>query len=369
TARRPKAPAGWRIESIGLDELEAPAPCRGHRVTRCPPRRRAAMRFYLLTVLAYLASSGPAPAADAAKPALAVRDTDEYVEVETDALVARIRKKGYVSGIAQGSFLDKKTGARDAGFGLHIMDFLLAPGWRDDGYSRDPKLHGNLPKHYIEGPQICTQAKQLDPEVIRGKDFVAVVLRHRFTQAAPGLKAGSLWEQTLVFQPGVRYVLCGERITSVNAVDNLFYRIDMPGHIRHRQGDTFCQIYLSYHGFIPATAFAADFAPDAKFLYQRKGDPPQRFIRAYQLKVKGQPGPWLAGITLDPAAVSEAWCHQRGYVCFIQELHGRNVKAGETFGAAYVVGYFDDIAAMERLCDRHRGARTLVVDRKGFRLQ
>ena len=31
--------------------------------------------------------------------------------------------------------LDKKTKARDLGFGLHVMDFLLAPGWRDDGYT------------------------------------------------------------------------------------------------------------------------------------------------------------------------------------------------------------------------------------------
>src|SRR5918911_2476042 len=112
-----------------------------------------------------------------------VRETDEYVQIDTDALQARIRKKGYVSGIAQGSFLDKKTGARDAGFGLHIMDFLLAPGWRDDGYSRDPKVHGNLPKHYVEGPQICTQAKELRPEILRGEGFVALRLRFRFTQA------------------------------------------------------------------------------------------------------------------------------------------------------------------------------------------
>ena len=61
-------------------------------------------------------------------------------------------------------------------------------------------------------------------------------------------------------------------------------------------------------------------------------------IRAYQVKVNGKAGPWLAGMTLDPAAVSEAWCHQRGYVCFIQELHGRKVKAGETFGAGIDVG-------------------------------
>ena len=92
-------------------------------------------------------------------------------------------------------------------------------------------------------------------------------------------------------------------------------------------------------------------------------------IRAYQVKAGGQPGPWLAGMTLDPAAVSEAWCHQRGYVCLIQELHGRPVQAGESFGAAYVVGYFDDLAEMERVYDRHRGASALVVEGGKFRLQ
>ena len=108
----------------------------------------------------------------AATPAIRVRQTDDYVEVDTDALQARVNKKGYVSGIAAGTFLDKKTGARDPGFGLHIMDFLMAPGWRDDGYPRDVKVHGNLPKHYIEGPQICTKAKRLHPEVVRGDGFV-----------------------------------------------------------------------------------------------------------------------------------------------------------------------------------------------------
>src|ERR1700756_2117441 len=82
-----------------------------------------------------------------------VQQTDAYVQIDTDALQARINKKGYVSGVAAGSLLDKRTGARDLGFGLHIMDFLLAPGWRDDGYARDPKTHGDLPKHYVEGPQ------------------------------------------------------------------------------------------------------------------------------------------------------------------------------------------------------------------------
>ena len=141
------------------------------------------------------------PQADAP---IRVTATDAYVQIDTDVLQARINTKGYVSGVAAGSLLDRKTGARDLGFGLHIMDFLMAPGWRDDGYSRDAKLHGNLPKHYVEGPQICTQAKQLKPEILRGDGFVAVRLRFRFTQAAGGLKAGSLWEQTLLFQPGLR---------------------------------------------------------------------------------------------------------------------------------------------------------------------
>jgi hypothetical protein len=315
----------------------------------------------LLTVLPADADSGRE---------LRATETEDYVQIDTVALQARVRKRGYVSGIATGSFLDRKTGARDAGFGLHIMDFLMAPGWRDDGYPRDPKVHGRLPKHYVEGPQICTQAKHLEPEVVRGRDFVAVRLRFRFTQPAAGLKAGSLWEQTLVFQPGLRYVLCSERITSVNEVDDLFYRIDMPGHIRHQQGDTFSQVYLSYHGKVPAAAFADDFAPDARFLYQR--DPariPARLIRAYQVKVHGQPGPWLAGMTLDPREVSEAWCHQRGYVCMIQELHRKKVKAGESFGAAYVVGYFDDIPDMERVYDRYKGKTKIILENGSYRLE
>jgi hypothetical protein len=74
-------------------------------------------------------------------------------------------------------------------------------------------------------------------------------------------------------------------------------------------------------------------------------------------------------MTLDPAEVCEAWCHQRGYVCFIEELHGKKVKAGESFGAAYVVGYFDDIPAMEKVYDKYRGARRIVVEKAKFRLE
>jgi hypothetical protein len=318
---------------------------------------RSSLICLLLGVLA------TAQSAMAGALAVVVHEDDRQIRIETDAIAATIQKKGYVSGIAAGSFVDKKTGAHDLGFGLHIMDFLLAPGWRDDGYERNPLLHGDLPKHYVEGRQICTQAKELHPEIIRGDGFVAVRMRFTYIQPAAGFKAGSVWEQTLVFQPGVRYVLSSEQITSANDVDDLFYRIDMPGHIKHRGGDDFSQVYLSYFkDLIPASAFDADFGPDQKFLYQRtKDNVPERMIRAYQVKLDGKPGPWLAGMTLDPAEVAEAWCHQRGYVCMIEELHRRHVRAGETFGAAYVVGWFDDIPRMHATYDKYKGARKILI--------
>jgi hypothetical protein len=331
------------------------------------------MRSFPAVALFLLSLVLPVPAAGADQPknAITVEETPDHIQIDTAALQARVRKKGYVSGVAQGSLLDKKTGARELGFGLHIMDFLMAPGWRDDGYPRDRKLHGELPKHYVEGPQICTQARELKPEIVKGKDFVAIKLRYTFHQPGKGYKAGSTWEQTLVFLPRQRYFLSCERITSVNDVENLFYRIDMPGHVRHKGGDNLTQVYLSYLDKpIPAAEFTGDFGPDAKFLYQRKdGKVPARMIRAYQVKLDGKPGPWLAGMTLDPADVSEAWCHQRGYICFIEELHRGNVKAGETFGAAYVVGWFDDIAEMDKVYDRYKGKHTIVVKDDAFRLE
>src|SRR3954469_1520597 len=105
------------------------------------------------------------PAAD---PAIQVRQTDDYVEIETDALKAQIRKRGYVSGGAAGTLLDKKTGAKDLGFGLHIMDFLLAPGWSDDDYGRGGP-HGDIPKHYVEGPRSVRRPRSSTRKLSRAR--------------------------------------------------------------------------------------------------------------------------------------------------------------------------------------------------------
>jgi hypothetical protein len=50
-------------------------------------------------------------------------------------------------------------------------------------------------------------------------------------------------------------------------------------------------------------------------------------------------------------------------------LHRHEVKAGESFGAAYAVGWFDDVPAMEALCDRLQGRRAIRIADGKFRLE
>ena len=308
-----------------------------------------------------------------------ITENDKQIVIETPHLTATIRKEGYVSGVAGGSFVDKKTGFRDVGFGLDIVDWIMESG-SDKAYA--DKLpdhmvyqfgnayHGKTPKRSIEGPQICTKAGRVDSKVTQADYFTVVELSYAYTLAAPGRKTGSKWTQTLVFPHDKRYFISSDRIDAVNSSDAMFLRIDMPGHIKHAQGDTISEIYLSYHGRIPAKEFTDDFAPDAKFNYRRdrlrkeSNDLPDRFIRAYRVRnpETGKDGPWLAGMTLDPSVVHEAWCHQRGYVCMIEEFGGEPVKAGESFGAAFIVGWFDDLDAMHKTYDKHRGHRGLTVD-------
>ena len=309
-----------------------------------------------------------------------VKNGTEQIDISTPHFEAAVRKQGYVSGVARQSFLDKKSGFRDAGFGLDIADWIMEPGSdvayrgrldRELIYRFGNAYHGKTPKRSIEGPQICTQAKRLDPKVIRGKDFVAIQQSFRYKTAAPGKKTGSLWTQRIVFPTDTRYFISMDRIDAVNSSEAMFLRLDMPGHIRHTRGDSFSEVYLSYQGRIPAKEFFESFAPDEKFNYRRGRDKvPTRFIRAYRLRntKTGKPGPWLAGMTLQPDVVHEAWCHQRGYVCMIHEFGGRPIKAGGHFQAAFVVGFFDSIAEMNSVYDRYAGHTGLLVDKDGWKL-
>jgi len=308
-----------------------------------------------------------------------VFEDDAQVRIQGELYDAAIAKSGYVSGVAAGSFLDKKSGFRDAGFGLAIADWLVEPG-SDEAYRASLSqqliykfqdlVHGKIPKRIVEGPQICTQAKRLEPKVTRGSGFVAVQLRYQYSLAAPGRSAGSIWEQTLVFPEGKRWFYAADAVTLANDGQGTALRVDMPGHIRHRNGDRFARVYLSYDGVYASDQFARDFAPDAQHRYVRKpGEIPKRFIRAYRLRDPrtGKQGPWLAGMTLRPEVVSEAWCHQRGYVSMIQEVGGGTYRKGDQIRAAYLIGYFESLEEMERTYDREMGPDGIELEPDAWR--
>jgi hypothetical protein len=358
-----------------------------------------------------VAAAGAAPVL--AQPAkdggwVRVTEDDRAVTVETDKLEAVIPKKDprrWMTGIEKGSFLDKATGFREVGDGLMVVDWLMEAGsdaaWSDkviapdgNGVGRyrwyenetDPAqrsyalmAHGSSHrKRMVEGPQLCHRMKPVRPEVIRGKDFVAVKTTYRYEYAAPGRKAGSRWTQLVVFPRGERYFVLMDRIDSVNDSDEMFLRNDTPGCVRHEKGDTFSEIYLSYlsgpRGVrIPSSEFFTPFPPDLKFGYRRDTHKtPAHFIRAYHLRdpKTGKDGPWLAGLTLEPTAVYEAWCSQRpgGIIVMIEGVHGKPVKAGESFSAAHIVGYFDTVEDMHKVYDRNKGHTALTADASGWRL-
>ena len=337
-----------------------------------------------------------------------VIEDERAIKIETDKLEAVIPKKNpkhWMTGIEKGSFLDKTTGFREVGDGLMVVDWLMEAGsdeaWSEkviapDGHGvgrylwytnqTDPArrshavmAHGSSHrKRVVEGPQLCHRMKPVQPELTRGKDFVAVTTTYQYEYAAPGRKAGSRWTQRIVFPKGERFFVLMDKIDSVNDSPEMFLRNDTPGCVRHEKGDTFSEMYLSYLGGpqglrIPSSEFFTPFPPDVKFGYRRDANQtPERFFRAYHLRDKktGKDGPWLAGLTLEPSVVYEAWCSQRpgNIIVLIEEIHGKPVKAGQSFSAAHIVGYFDSIDQMRKVYDRYKGHTALVVDASGWRL-
>ena len=166
------------------------------------------------TSLAALFLTGPVSvhSADEA-PWARITEDERVIKVETDKLEAVIPKnhpKHWMTGIEKGSFLDKATGFREIGDGLMVVDWLMEPG-SDEAWSKellapdgngigryswhtnetDPARieytrysHGTSHrKRMIEGPQLCHRMKPVRPEVIRGKDFVAVKTTYKFEYA------------------------------------------------------------------------------------------------------------------------------------------------------------------------------------------
>ena len=339
---------------------------------------------------------------------LSVTETDNAIKVDTDRLEAVIPKKNpkkWMTGIEKGSFVDKATGFREVGDGLMVIDWLMEAG-SDESYGEqviapdghgvgqymwyenetEPKqrsyavmAHGTSHrKRVVEGPQFCHRMKAVQPQVIRGTDVIAVTTTCQWNFAAPDHDTGSRWTQSIVFPRGERYFLLTDRVDSVNDSKEMFLRSDMPGCVRHEQGDTFSEMYLSYlsgpNGVrIPSSEFLNSFPPDMKFGFRRDlNRMPEHFIRAYHLRDKttGEDGPWLAGLTLDSSVVYEAWCSQRpgDIIVTIEAIHGKPVRAGTSFSAAHIVGYFDTTEDMHQVYDRYKGHTALTVDDSGWQL-
>ena len=338
-----------------------------------------------------------------------VTEDDRAIKIETDKLEAVIPKKNpkqWMTGIEKGSFLDKTTGFREVGDGLMVIDWLMEAGsdeaWSDqviapDGHgvgryswytnetdpaSRDYALmaHGSSHrKRMVEGPQLCHRMKPVQPEVIRGKDFVAVKTTYKYEYAAPGRKPGSQWTQLIVFPKGERYfVLDGQdRQRQRLARDVPAQRhagLRSPREGRHVQRDV-PELPERPEGrahSVERVLHAVSARLEVRLSPRHAQARREHFIRAYHLRDKktGKDGPWLAGLTLDPSVVYEAWCSQRpgGIIVMIEEIHGKPTKAGESFSAAHIVGYFDTIDDMHKVYDRHKGHTALAADKSGWRL-
>src|SRR5579872_2016172 len=171
---------------------------------------RQLRRAIFASALILLVATVNAPSALAQTPAQAadwarVTEDDLGIKIETDrleAVVPKKKNKQWMTGIEKQSFLDKTTGFREAGDGLMVVDWLMEAG-SDEAYGdeilptqstpgigrylwhtneTDPakkaiaiSLHGSSHrKRMVEGPQLCPWMKPVQPEVIRGEDFVAV---------------------------------------------------------------------------------------------------------------------------------------------------------------------------------------------------
>lgn len=381
-------------------------------MTATEPRVKPATSLLCRAPLAFFIAISSMGSARAESPQASewarVIEDDQRIKIVTDRLEAVIPKKNpkhWMTGIEKGSFLDRATGFREVGDGLMVVDWLMEAGSDEDygnqvvaadghGVGRytwhenetDPArkvyalmAHGSSHrKRMVEGPQLCHRMKPVRPDVIRGADFVAVETRYQYEYAAPGRKAGSRWTQLIVFPKGERFFVLMDKIDSINDSMEMFLRNDTPGCVRHEKGDTFSEIYLSYLSGpggvrIPSSEFFHPFPPDLKFGYRRDlNKTPEHFIRAYRLRdpQTGKDGPWLAGLTLEPSAVYEAWCSQRpgNIIVMIEEIHGRPVKAGESFGAVHLVGYFDTVDEMHAVYERHKGHTALSANASGWRL-
>jgi hypothetical protein len=72
-------------------------------------------------------------------------------------------------------------------------------------------------------------------------------------------------------------------------------------------------------------------------------------------------------VRLETADLAAAIC-KKGYVCMIEEFGGRPIQAGQSFSAAFIVGYFDTLEEMHRVYDAHKGFTALEATEQSWKL-
>ena len=222
-----------------------------------------------------------------------VTKSETGIKIETDDLEAIISKnnpKHWMTSISKGSFLVKVTGFREVGDGQMVIDWLMEAGsvedYRDEVFAPDGHGVGSCPrfdnetnpatrplhllahsnghrKWVVEGLQLCHRMKPVEPKVIHGKEFVAVETTYKYDYAGPHLQAESRWTQLIGFSKSRRCFLLMDKINSVNDLPKMFLRNDTPSCIRHEQGNTFSEPYLSgpQEVRIPSSHFFRSFLP------------------------------------------------------------------------------------------------------------
>ena len=166
-------------------DLPGPWPCNGPPRCTSAPEPHHARRPDALSI-----REGDQRRGEARKlPSGRIYPPGGRTRIETDRYREAVATEGYVSGVAAGSFLDKQTGARDLGFGLSIVDFLLEPAPEGEPVPRASTSSGTSPRRPAEALRrraaICTMAKRLPATVTVSPDFASVRLNYRWNLAYP----------------------------------------------------------------------------------------------------------------------------------------------------------------------------------------
>ena len=174
-----------------------------------------------------------------------VRQTDDEITIVLPDLEAAVRKRGYVTGVAAQSFLDKRTGFRDpvldstsstGSWSLGVTSLIATGSTRNWCTTSTTRFTAKPPSGRSKGHRSALRPGSSIPTSSRKR------LRRR--DSGVSVSHGRTGPQgRLAVGPGDRLsareevFVSSDRITSVNDSAAMFLRIDMPGHMK-QTGET-----------------------------------------------------------------------------------------------------------------------------------